>query len=176
MSRHLRPLDWSLLGIAALLTGLIALMLGGGVHSPQWLPAPQPRDSSGPTAVVKHAPTASLDSLSNTWKTPLFSPDRSPDPAVRQAGVQATSLTGLTLTGVIIDGDTRVALLKQSGGKGLKVRQGDRLPNGWTLEDLGPMQASFGLDGRLQVLRLPAPRLPPPSTTPPITLTNDSTP
>ena len=49
------------------------------------------------------------------------------------------------------------------------------LPNGWTLERLDPTQASFGLDGRTEVLRLPAPRLPPPSTTPPITLTNDPT-
>ncbi|MEG5263647.1 hypothetical protein TRP66_05000 [Pseudomonas sp. JDS28PS106] len=175
MKNSLRALDWALLGVATLLALLIALMLGGGLHAPDWLPAPAPRDPAAHTAQVRQAPTASLASLSNTWKTPLFSPDRSPDPAVRQTGAQATSLAGLTLTGVLIDGSTRVALLKQAGDKTLKVKQGERLPNGWTLERLDPTQASFGLDGRTEVLRLPAPRLPPPSTTPPITLTNDPT-
>lgn len=174
MNGSLRPLEWTLLGTATLLASTIALILSGSLHSPDWLPVPAPRDSAGQAAPVHEAPKASLDSLSNTWKTPLFSTDRSPDIAVRQ-NAQATSLAGLTLTGVIIDGSTRVALLKQSGGKALKIKQGDRLPNGWTLELLDPMQATFSLDGRSEVLRLPAPRLPPPSNTPPITLTNDPT-
>lgn len=173
MKGSLSALDWTLLGIATLLAALIALLLGGSFHSPDWLPPPEPRDPAAHGAPARQAPTASLDSLSNTWKTPLFSPDRSPDPAVRQTGAQATSLAGLTLTGVLIDGSTRVALLTQAGGKSLKVKQGERLPNGWTLEQLDPAQARFSLDGRVEALRLPAPRLPPPSTTPPITLTND---
>ena len=176
MIRSLRPLEGALLIIAALLAFIIALTAGGSFHSPDWLPTPEPRDAAANAAPVRQAPSATLDSLSNTWKTPLFSTDRMPDAAVRQAGAQATSLAGLTLTGVIIDGSTRVAFLKQSGGQTLKVRQGDRLPNGWTLEQLGPMQARFGLDGRTEMLRLPAPRLPAPSTTPPLTLTNDPAP
>lgn len=172
MIGSLRPLEWTLLGTATLLAASIALVLSGSLHSPDWLPVPAPRTPTGPATPVHEAPKASLDSLSNTWKSPLFSTDRSPDIAVRQ-NAQATSLAGLTLTGVIIDGSLRVALLKESGGKPLKVRQGDRLPNGWTLEQLDPMQATFSLDGRSQALRLPAPRLPPPSSTPPITLTND---
>jgi general secretion pathway protein N len=176
MIRSLRPLEGALLVLAALLAVFIALTVGGGFRSPDWLPAPEPRDAAENAAPARQAPSATLDSLSNTWKTPLFSTDRAPDAAVRQAGAQATSLAGLTLTGVVIDGDTRIALLKQSGGKGLKVRQGDRLPNGWTLEQLDPAQARFGLDGRSEMLRLPAPRLPAPSTTPPITLTNDPAP
>jgi general secretion pathway protein N len=175
MIRSMRPLDWTLLTLAALLAAVIGLLLGGVVHSPDWLPTPAPRDSALRAAPVHEAPMTSVESLSNTWKTPLFSTDRSPDAAVRQAGAQATSLAGLTLTGVIIDGSMRVALLKQSGGPAVKVKQGDRLANGWTLERLDPTQATFSLDGRSQVLSLPAPRLPPPSTTPPITLTNDST-
>ena len=172
MIGSLRPLEGALLGTATVLAATVALVLSGALHSPDWLPAPEPRDRAGHAAPVHEAPKASLDSLANTWKTPLFSTDRSPDIAVRQ-NAQATSLAGLTLTGVVIDGALRVALLKQSGGKSLKVKQGDRLPNGWTLEQLDPMQATFTLDGRSQALRLPAPRLPPPSSTPPITLTND---
>ncbi|WP_122313809.1 general secretion pathway protein GspN [Pseudomonas cichorii] len=175
MIRALRPLEWSLLGLATLLAGLIALVLSGVAHSPDWLPEEAPRNPANQSAKARQAPEASLESLSNTWKTPLFSPDRSPDRAV-QVETQASSLSGLTLTGVILDGSLRVALLKQASGSPLKVRQGERMANGWTLERIEPMQAVFSLDGRTQALRLPAPRLPPPSNTPPITLTNDSAP
>ncbi|QHF02983.1 MULTISPECIES: type II secretion system protein N [Pseudomonas syringae group] len=175
MIRSLRALEWTLLGVAAVLAALASLILSGAAHSPHWLPEQAPRDPVGRTAQTHSAPTATLDSLANTWKTPLFSPDRSPDVAVRKNEVQATSLAGLTLTGVILDGTLRVALIKQASGPALKVRQGDRLANGWTLDQLDPMQATFSLDGRKETLRLPAPRLPPPSTTPPISLTNDST-
>jgi general secretion pathway protein N len=175
MIRSLRPLDWALLALVALLAALIGLLLGGAVHSPDWLPPPAPRESTLHTAPVHEAPMTSVQSLSNTWKTPLFSTNRSPDVAVRQAGAQAaSSLTGLTLTGVIIDGSIRVALLKQSSGAALKMKPGDRLVNGWTLERLDPMQATFSLNGRSQVLSLPAPRLPPPLPPHPVTSTTDS--
>ncbi|MCQ2990614.1 general secretion pathway protein GspN [Pseudomonas tremae] len=175
MIGSLRPLEWALLACAALLAALIALIFSGAAHSPGWLPEQAPRNLTDQKAQIHSAPSATLDSLANTWKTPLFSPDRSPDTAVRKTDVQASSLAGLTLTGVIMDGSLRVALLKQASGPALKVRQGARLPNGWTLERLEPTEATFKLDERTQVLRLPALRLPPPSSSPPITLTNDST-
>lgn len=176
MISALRPVEWALLGLATLLAALIALVFSGAVHSPDWLPEKAPRNPVNHSAQAQRAPEATLDSLSKTWKTPLFSTDRSPDRAVEQANVQATSLSGMTLSGVIIDGSLRVALLRQADGPALKIRQGQRLANGWTLDSVEPMQATFSLDGRTQVLRLPAPRLPPPSNTPPITLTNDSAP
>ncbi|KPY85385.1 type II secretion system protein N [Pseudomonas syringae pv. tagetis] len=175
MTGSLRPLEWLLLALAALLAGLIALIFSGAAHSPDWLPEQAPRNPIDQKAQTHNAPSATLESLANTWKTPLFSPDRSPDMAVRKADAPATSLAGLTLTGVIMDGSLRVALIKQASGPALKIRQGDRLPNGWMLDRLEPTQATFQLDGRTQMLRLPALRLPPPSSTPPITLTNDST-
>ncbi len=176
MIRSLRPLEWTLLGTTAVLTALATLILSGAAHSPDWLPEQAPRNPVDRAAQTHSPPTATLDSLANTWQTPLFSTDRSPDKAVGKSDVQVASLSGLTLTGVVLDGTLRVALLKQASGPALKVIQGDRLGNGWTLEQLDPMQATFSLDGRTQTLRLPAPRLPPPSTTPPISLTNDSTP
>lgn len=173
MMNALRPLEWALLGLATLLAALIALVLSGVAHSPDWLPEQAPRNLAHHSAQAPRAPEATLESLSNTWETPLFSTDRSPDRAVQQANVQVTTLTGMTLSGVIIDGSLRVALLKQNDGPPLKIRQGQRLANGWTLDSVEPMQAVFSLDGRTQALRLPAPRLPPPSNIPPITLTND---
>ena len=175
MIRSLRPLELTLFGITALLAALAALIISGAAHSPGWLPEQAPRNPVDRAAQTHIAPTATLDSLANTWETPLFSTDRSPDKAVGKSDVQVASLSGLTLTGVVLDGTLRVALLKQASGPALKVKQGDKLGNGWTLEQLDPMQATFSLDGRTQTLRLPAPRLPPPSTAPPISLTNDST-
>lgn len=176
MKTLLRPLEWALLGLATLLAALVALVLSGAAHSPGWLPEEAPRNPANHAAKTQRAPEATLESLSNTWKTPLFSPDRSPDRQVEQANVQAASLSGMTLSGVIIDGSLKVALLKQNDGPPLKIKQGQRLANGWMLDSVEPMQATFSLDGRTQALRLPAPRLPPPSNTPPITLTNDSAP
>lgn len=176
MKTLLRPLEWALLGLATLLAALVALVLSGAAHSPYWLPEEAPRNPANHAAKTQRAPEATLESLSNTWKTPLFSPDRSPDRQVEQANMQATSLSGMTLSGVIIDGSLKVALLKQNDGPPLKIKQGQRLANGWMLDSVEPMQATFSLDGRTQALRLPAPRLPPPSNTPPITLTNDSAP
>lgn len=70
MTGSLRPLEWSLLALAALLTGLIALIFSGAAHSPDWLPEQAPRNPLDQKAQVHSAPSATLDSLANTWKTP----------------------------------------------------------------------------------------------------------
>ncbi len=170
----LRPLEWGLLGLSGGLGLLMAVILSSLGDAPQWLPAPQPSSASTASAKVLSAPDASLDSLAGTWQAPLFSPDRSPDRAVGQT--QASSLSSLVLTGIVLDGDLRVALLKPADGPALKVHQGQTLPNGWHLEQLTPREARFALDGRTQILSLKALRLPPPSTTPPITLPHEPTP
>jgi general secretion pathway protein N len=174
MIASLRAAEMSLLGVALVLGLLITGILGGLADSPDWLPERAPRnliDDAGKTHV---APNASLQSLSTTWQAPLFSTDRSPDRSTQQA--QASNLAGLTLTGVMIDGDLRVALIKRADGPPLKIHQGQALPNGWTLDKLTPLQADFSSDGRTQSLSLRAPRLPPPSNTPPISLPRESTP
>lgn len=174
MISALRPLEWVLLGVAALLGLLMAGILSSIGDAPQWLPAPAPDARTQAAPKVLNAPSASLDSLAGTWQAPLFSPDRSPDRAVGQAGV--SGLSSLVLTGVLLDGNVRVALLKRADGPPLKVHQGQTLPNGWRLEQLTPRDARFVLDGRTQTLSLKTPRLPPPSITPPITLPHESTP
>jgi general secretion pathway protein N len=170
----LRPVEWGLLGLSAALGLLMVGILSSVGDAPQWLPAPEPSARPNASAKVLAAPDASLDSLAGTWQAPLFSPDRSPDRAVGQA--QASSLSSLVLTGIVLDGELRVALLKPAAGRALKVHQGQTLPNGWRLEQLTPRDAHFVLDGRTQTLSLKALRLPAPSTTPPITLPHEPTP
>jgi general secretion pathway protein N len=175
MIRSLRPLELALAVIAVLLLLLIGAVFSGLAHSPDWLPAQAPRQSS---AAAEHATTAQnveLQSLANVWQQPLFSTDRSPDIALHKSQ-QASSLNGLSLTGVIINGDLQVAFIKQKSGPALKVRRGEKLPNGWTLQQLSPVQADFILEGRSESLSLSVPRLPPPSTTPPISLPHEPAP
>ncbi|WP_312497204.1 hypothetical protein [Pseudomonas cremoris] len=170
----LRPVEWGLLGLSGLLGVLMLVILSSVGDAPQWLPEPEPMAATNASAKVLSAPDASLESLAGTWQAPLFSPDRSPDHAVGQA--QASSLSSLVLTGVVLNDALRVALLKPADGPALKVHQGQTLPNGWRLEHLTPRDARFVLDGRTQTLSLKALRLPPPSTTPPITLPHEPTP
>ncbi|MFL1415695.1 hypothetical protein ACI77M_05600 [Pseudomonas fildesensis] len=174
MIHALRPLEWLLLGVAGLLGLLMVGILSSIGDAPQWLPAPAADARANTAAKVLVAPSATLESLAGTWQAPLFSPDRSPDRAVGQAAV--SSLSSLVLTGIVLDGDLRVALLKRADGPPLKVHQGQTLPNGWRLAHLTPRDARFVLDGHTQTLSLRALRLPPPSTTPPITLPHESTP
>lgn len=170
----LRPLEWLLLGVSALLGLLMVGILSSIGDAPQWLPTPDSDARANTSANTLVAPSATLESLAGTWQAPLFSPDRSPDRAVGQAAV--SSLSSLTLTGIVLEGNLRVALLKRSDGLPLKVHQDQTLPNGWRLEQLTPREARFVLDGRTQTLSLRAPRLPAPSTTPPITLPHESAP
>ena len=174
MINALRPIEWGLLGLSALLGLLMVGILSSIGDAPQWLPEPAPSARTRAAAKVQVAPQASLESLAGTWQAPLFSPDRSPDHAVGQA--QVSSLSSLTLTGILIDGDLRVAMLKRADGPPLKVHQGQTLPNGWRLEHLTPRDARFAQDGRTHTLSLRALRLPPPSTTPPISLPHESNP
>lgn len=173
MSRALRSTELGLLGLAVALTLAIIAICKGVADAPNWLPEHALAVDASERVRVPSAPTASLQSLSNTWKSPLFSPDRSPDQAVNQAA--SASLSGLTLTGVLIQGDLRIAWLKRNDGPPLTVHQGQSLPNGWRLESLTSAHAYFSFQGLTQRLALIAPRLPPPSTTPPISLSHEST-
>jgi general secretion pathway protein N len=174
MIKSLRAPELFLIALAIVLALLIALIASGTADSPDWLPEGTPRNLADRGDKTHAAPKASLQSLSATWQSPLFSTDRTPDRSTAKA--QATNLAGLTLTGVMIDGDLRVALIKRADGPPLKIHQGQALPNGWTLEKLTPTQADFSSDGRTQTLSLRALRLPPPSQTPPISLPRESTP
>jgi general secretion pathway protein N len=174
MIKSLRATEIFLMGLAIVLGLLIALILSGTADSPDWLPEGTARNLADSSDKTHIAPKASLQSLSATWQAPLFSTDRTPDRSTAKS--QASNLAGLTLTGVMIDGDLRVALIKRADGPPLKIHQGQALPNGWTLEKLTPTQADFSSDGRTQTLSLRALRLPPPSSIPPVSLPRESTP
>ncbi|WP_460135261.1 hypothetical protein [Pseudomonas sp. S1_E04] len=168
----LRPLEWGWLGLAGALGVLMAVILSSIGDEPRWLPEPVAR--AHPTASVRVAPSVALENLAATWQAPLFSPDRSPDRVVGNA--QVTSLANLTLSGILITGNLKMAMLKQADGPALTLRLGQTLPNGWRLEQLTPQYARFAQGGRTQTLSLYAKRLPPPANRPPITLPREPLP
>ncbi|MFA1029901.1 putative proteinral secretion pathway protein GspN [Pseudomonas syringae pv. helianthi] len=174
MIASLKAPELGLIAVAMLLLLLIACLLDGVARSPNWLPAVIPRQREA-SRQVPGLPVAQLSSLANTWQTPLFSTDRSPDVSPYQLEL-TSSLNGLGLSGVIFTRDVQVAFIRQTNGPALKIRQGESLPNGWTLQTLTPLQAVFTSDGRTETLSLPALKLPSPSSEPPISLPYESAP
>ncbi len=152
----------------ALITAAVASGIG---QSPGWLPPTPVRPLPDTHAAPPELPDVTLASLDLAWRKPLFSPDRAPDQSTQ--GPRA-DLAGLVLTGVVVNGDLKLALLRDGSGHALRVHQGQALPNGWTLQQLSPLEAQFAYQGQTRSLRLPAPRLPAPSraamlTLPPVT-------
>lgn len=161
----------ALMAVALVLLVLIALVLNGTWQSADWLPA----EANHRPAVAAKTPVLSpvaLPSLANAWQTPLFSVDRRPD-LQQPANQAASSLSGLTLTGVLLDGTVQLAFIKPATGPALKVRLNGPLPNGWTLRAISPTSATFGLGERTETLAVRRLRLPAPSTSPPLSLSRE---
>lgn len=166
-------LTLSLLGSTALLAALATgLSLGAGQQI-DWLPTSPARALPGTAKPVSQEPLPE-QSLALVWQQSMFSPKRKPDLATGKQ--QASSLAGIRLSGVIIDGAAQWALLRLPSKRSLKLAVGSALDNGWTLSAVTPQQATFTHQGQTQQLSLPMLRLPPPSKAPLITLPNVPTP
>ncbi|KGF64874.1 DNA utilization family protein [Pseudomonas lutea] len=162
------------LGVATALLAAAAVSLSMGAGQDiDWLPASAARETAvaaGPAAL----PALSAQALTLTWQQSMFSPDRKPDLVSGKA--QASSLDGISLSGVIVDGSSRWVLLQLPQKRRLKLAVGSTLDNGWTLDSVTPQSATFSHQGQTRELRLPLLRLPPPSQVPPITLPHVPTP
>lgn len=157
---------------ALLAAAAVSLSMGAG-QDIDWLPASAAREAAaaaGPAAL----PALSAQALTLTWQQSMFSPDRKPDLVSGKA--QASSLDGISLSGVIVDGASRWVLLQLPQKRRLKLAVGSTLDNGWTLDSVTPQSATFSHQGQTRELRLPLLRLPPPSQVPPITLPHVPTP
>lgn len=149
-----------LVALGAALLALCVMLLGGAGRDPQWL-APQP----APKATAAGATPASVPELPEQqwvmiWRQPLFSPKRQADAATIGRSAD-TGLAGLTLSGIVLNGQAQWALLRQ-GPRNFTLKVGQRLSNGWMLEALGPREATFSHQGQQRRLSLATPRLPPP--------------
>lgn len=166
-------LTLALLACTALLSATAVSLAMGAGQTVQWLPAGEVRESA-PAAKPRTVSPLPAQALALTWQQSMFSPDRKPD---RVTGTrQASSLDGISLSGVIIDGQAQWVLLRMADKRSLKLAVGSTLDNGWTLTGATPQQATFSHQGQTRELRLPLLRLPPPSKAPLITLPDVPTP
>ncbi|MFF7062646.1 hypothetical protein [Pseudomonas sp. NPDC008258] len=162
----------------ALLTANVTLLAGAAwlfasPAQPHWL-EPQARASNAAAKPPVHLVEPAKAQLAAVWQHPLFSPGRQPDAHGPLA--QAAALAGMTLSGVLLDGDRRFAYLREGRKPATKVALGSTLASGWTLSQLGATRATFTRAGQSHTLSMPLLRLPPPSTAPAITLPPATTP
>lgn len=167
-----RSLRLALLGANSALLAAIAWVAMAPVQ-PHWL-EPQARPAPPPAPPPARLAEPGPAQLAGIWQHPLFSPGRLPDAHGPQA--QAPALAGMRLSGVLLDGDTRVAYLREGRKPPSKLALGSTLANGWTLTQLSATSATFTRAGQSHRLSLPLLRLPAPSTAPAITLPRTTTP
>jgi general secretion pathway protein N len=168
MKARIGPLPAALSALALLLLALLGWLLSAPGPAPQWDEPARPDLPANVASAISLPPAPTLQSLANTWQAPLFSPNRQPDQANRQAPVAKASLAGVRLSGIVINGPLRVALLKQDG-RDVSVREGAKLANGWLLKRVDPLSVQFEYQGQVQTLQLPAPRVPAAPQRPPVT-------
>lgn len=102
--------------------------------------------------------------LASAWQRPLLSPNRQPDaPPTTEV---AAGLEGITLSGVVIDGQAQWALLRLANHTPLKLKRGDALAGGWALASMSASSATFIRQGQARTLNIPVLRLPAPGTSP----------
>ncbi|MGY4494986.1 hypothetical protein [Pseudomonas sp. TE3610] len=138
-------------------------------------------DSTGPAAPLPALPKAAPSlaplpdaQIAQGWQQPLFSPDRSPDAA--KAGAVSAGLEGVTLGGVVIDGDAQWALLRLRDQRNAKLKRGEALDGGWVLTELSATSATFSRQGQARTVNIPVPRLPAPAMAPVLKLPDVKTP
>ena len=169
---RLRTSSLALLAVNGSALLAIAWVISAPVE-PEWL-APRPAAHAPVMAPAAPLPALAEPLRAATWTQPIFSCDRHPDPQGSTAA--ARPLARFTLTGVMLDGTSRWAYLREGNHRPIKVALGKALDSGWTLSRLDAQAATFTRQGQTHTLSMPLLRLPPPSTAPVITLARTPTP
>ena len=149
--RRLTPL----LGIVAVLFGVLLLVLLAGVGRGVSWGAPRPAAPLQPAHDQGLPPPVPLAQFSAVWMQPLFNNDRKPTLRAASGGA---SLGDMSLTGIILTPSLHLALLRdKSGDHEVRVREGETLPDGsWRLVELKPRAAVFESGTGRTELELPA--------------------
>ncbi|WMD20208.1 hypothetical protein RAS12_26965 [Achromobacter seleniivolatilans] len=104
---------------------------------------------------------ADLQTYSAIWERPLFSEQRKPDfQSAAPTDVPPPGVDDLTLTGVILAPPMRRAWLKQRGGQILSLKEGDLLPNGWSLIRIEDRKIEISYGAHRHILTISSLRLP----------------
>jgi len=157
-----------LVAINGVLIGALAWTWLGVEPDVQWTQTDVPALAPLKPSVAPRMAELPSSEREMAWQHPLFSPDRQPD--LSNAGPGAVRLEGIHLTGVVVDGQTRWALLRLANQHNVKLRQGEALDSGWVLSQVEASTATFQRQGQAHTLNLPVPRLPAPGAGPLMTL------
>ncbi len=88
-----------------------------------------------------------IGAMKETVRRPLFTASRRPRLPSGQRQQQVAGLAGYVLAGVVIAGDTRIAMLRSRTGAGnLRVRAGDKVA-GWTVTAIDSRSVTVTRDG-----------------------------
>lgn len=137
----------AVLGSAAIAAAVIWLLLGNVSPAPRWDPPQPPAPLPSTTAAPMRIATQAVDPA--IWQHPLFWADRQ---APADAGDRAQGGSGeFELTGVIMDGALRVALLRdRASGKSFVLRPGVQAGR-WRLLSLTARRAVLAGNGGEQL-------------------------
>jgi len=156
-------MSWLPYLLPVFLLGALWLYLLGTEAPVQWPalgPAPAPVAGQAEVAPLAERSVVDLQTYSAVWELPLFADQRRPDPQDPNAGVPPPTLDDLVLTGVIVAPPLRVALLRQSGDQVLSAKEGDVLPNGWSLAQIEEQKVELTYGENRHTLEVSSPKLP----------------
>lgn len=123
-------------------------------------PAPTAAAGQAESTALAERPVVDLQTYSAVWELPLFADQRRPDPLDPNAGTPPPPVDDLVLTGVIVAPPLRVALLRQSGDQVLSAKEGDVLPNGWSLAHIDEQKIELAYGEKRHTLEISSPKLP----------------
>ena len=126
----------------------------GGSSPVWWDDSPQISTPEREAAVPRSIVAPSVESYAAIWQQPLFSPTRKPEPAAPPPEPTAPSLDDFVVTGIVVTSSARIAMLKQGDGKRLKVKEGEGISNGWTVDKIENHEVAFSHGTHRQSLRL----------------------
>jgi len=150
MTLPLSRLRAGLAGLCGLLLLTLAIELVAPV--PDWRPPPPaPVAQSAPPPVLPDTViTPSRDAFALIDRRDVFDPKRAPlTPKAASGGGGTTSIGDLTLVGIILDGDTKLALLRVPGEPQAVALKAGASIQGWEVVAIGSDRVTLqGTDGQ----------------------------
>jgi hypothetical protein len=152
----------SLSRLRALLTGLCAVLLAVLIAEvlvpvPQWQPpTPAPLAVQAPPPLVAPAPVPPISAFAQIGEHDVFDPRRAPLKAPPSVSGGVASLGDLSLVGIILDGGTKLAMLRVRGQPQAVALSTGASIEGWQVVGIGSDRVTLRGSGGQQVLLLSA--------------------
>ena len=138
----LKPVPLALLIANGVLAACLIATVLEGEPALQWpLAEPAAAPPHSEAFAVAPLPVIAPSALAAAWQRPLFSPDRQPD--LGKLSAAPAQLDGITLSGVVLDGDAQWALLRRPDHSAFKLKRGQLLDGDWVLDSLTATGVTF---------------------------------